>query len=89
MLMFSCQSNVFVNDSGSACLADFGLVVVGDRQTTTKNGLAGSLQWTAPERIASYATGDNSPRRGYADDVYAYGCLCIEVSHGTLMGNKS
>lgn len=76
------QSNVFVDEAGHACLADFGLVVVGDvtsgHMTTTKN-LAGSIQWTSPERIASYAAIDNPPRRGSADDVYAYGCLCIEA----------
>lgn len=74
---------MFISDSLHACLADFGLSVVGDvtggHLTTTKN-VKGSLQWTAPERIRSYAHEDPPLRRAATDDVYAFGCLGIEAS---------
>jgi serine/threonine protein kinase len=76
------QSNIFVDQHGHACLADFGLVVVGDvtygHFTTTKN-TAGSIQWTSPERIASLANDDVLINRAPSDDVWAFGCTCIEV----------
>jgi serine/threonine protein kinase len=81
-VLTNLQSNIFVDQHGLACLADFGLVVVGDvtygNFTTTKN-TAGSIQWTSPERIASLANDDVLINRAPSDDVWAFGCTCIEV----------
>jgi serine/threonine protein kinase len=76
------QSNIFVDDNAQPCLADFGLAVVSDvtgGHVTTSSTTAGSIRWTSPERITAYVSADVIPRRTYADDVWAFGCTCIEV----------
>lgn len=95
----TAQSNIFVDEDGHACVADFGLSIIGDAtdgHLTTTISHAGSMQWTSPERMASYASDDPPPRRTYADDVYAYGCVGIEVGsscgnnlHGSRLNNST
>lgn len=69
-----------MNNSGIACLADFGLSFVRIDQTlsqpitsTTITGI--SCHWAAPELVQS----DDLPRESMASDVWALGCICYAV----------
>jgi serine/threonine protein kinase len=78
-------ANVLVNEDGHACLADFGLAVVGDSipdltASSSSHNAAGAVRWLAPELLFPDKFPDNSHgRRSLASDVYSYGCVCIEV----------
>jgi serine/threonine protein kinase len=73
------QGNIFIDDSGAAQVADFGIAVVGDetagRFTTTANS-AGVIRWMAPERLDPETS---SERLSPAGDVWAFACLCLMV----------
>ncbi|KAJ7697232.1 kinase-like domain-containing protein [Mycena rosella] len=75
-------SNILVDDDGHACLTDFGLTVLSDATTTqTPNG-AGSVAWMAPEMLNPTAFGLPNPARTAASDIYAFGCVCLELFTG-------
>ncbi|KAJ7823836.1 kinase-like domain-containing protein [Mycena olivaceomarginata] len=76
-------ANILITHEWRACLADFGLVSFSDATpaTHTSHHRAGSLRWMAPELI--------SPERfdccfvaTPATDVYAFGCVCLELYTG-------
>ncbi|KAJ7762172.1 kinase-like domain-containing protein [Mycena metata] len=73
-------SNILVNKDWSACLADFGLSGFSEGNTgQTSSKRAGSAYWMAPELLApEHFEGKFS--RTPASDVYAFGCVCFEVS---------
>lgn len=72
------QANILINKDWSACLADFGLSIFSDatRSMTTNRG--GSLYWMAPELLDPDRFGLQFARTP-ASDVYAFGCVCLEV----------
>ncbi|KAJ7495404.1 kinase-like domain-containing protein [Mycena latifolia] len=75
-------SNILVDDDGHACLTDFGLTVLSDATATqTPNG-AGSVPWMAPEMLNPTAFGLLNPARTPASDIYAFGCVCLELFTG-------
>ncbi|KAJ7144149.1 kinase-like domain-containing protein, partial [Mycena epipterygia] len=67
-------SKILVDDTGHACLADFGLTILSD---ATANKGAGSVRWMAPETLTP-------PEfvRTPASDIYAFGCVCLELYTG-------
>ncbi|KAF9643680.1 kinase-like protein, partial [Thelephora ganbajun] len=70
--------NILVDDSGHACISDFGLATitkdVGSTQNTSyHHDLA--LRWTAPEVL-------NEGTYSKAADVFSFAMLMIEVCHG-------
>lgn len=73
------QANVLINDLGEALIADFGLSLVMDPKTLRfsphKHAYAGSVRWTAPEKLkpCEYSL-------SLKCDVYSFACLCVEVS---------
>ncbi|KNZ79294.1 Serine/threonine-protein kinase HT1 [Termitomyces sp. J132] len=81
-------SNVLVDDTGRALLADFGISSVSDTNilawTSQTKGVSkgGSVRWQAPEL---FLVGDNdneeleAPKNTTASDVYALGCVALEV----------
>ncbi|KAJ7134261.1 kinase-like domain-containing protein [Mycena epipterygia] len=81
--------NILVSDDWNACLADFGLtsaiaetaLTTGSALTSTSNH-AGSVRWFAPELIASATFGCERFARTKASDVYAFGCVCLELHTG-------
>ncbi|KZV95439.1 kinase-like protein, partial [Exidia glandulosa HHB12029] len=71
--------NVLISDEGVARLADFGLSALrtSDAFTSTST-VAGTYRWMAPELI-----NENNARHTYASDIWAAGCLIIEVQSGS------
>ncbi|KAJ3570724.1 hypothetical protein NP233_g4216 [Leucocoprinus birnbaumii] len=75
--------NVLVDDSGHACITDFGLSFIRTDQTlaytiaaTTVHGF--SYHWAAPELL------DDGGRATTASDVWALGCVYYEILTGKL-----
>ncbi|KAK1219883.1 hypothetical protein PQX77_017363 [Marasmius sp. AFHP31] len=69
-------ANIMIDDESHPRLTDFGLTVLHDaQQNTTDHG--GTLRWMAPELFF----GANSSRT-FASDMYAFGCLCVELYTG-------
>ncbi|KAJ7306963.1 kinase-like domain-containing protein, partial [Mycena albidolilacea] len=73
-------ANILITHEWRACLADFGLVSFSDATpaTHTSHHRAGSLHWMAPELIAPERF-DCCFVATPATDVYAFGCVCLEV----------
>lgn len=74
------QANILVDDNGTACLADFGLMRIPiDRGTmplsATTVATAGTVRWMSPELLF----GRNSPTT-YQSDCYALGMVVYQVS---------
>ncbi|KAF9441109.1 kinase-like protein [Macrolepiota fuliginosa MF-IS2] len=71
-------ANVLVNDSGRACITDFGLASIQVDQTlsysrgaTTVSGC--SYRWAAPELL------EDGAHMTKKSDVWAFGCVCYEI----------
>ncbi|KAJ6476416.1 kinase-like domain-containing protein [Mycena sanguinolenta] len=72
-------ANILVKENGSACLADFGLSIYSDASAkTSSTSRGGSLYWMAPE-LLDHHFGFRFVRT-VATDVYAFGCVCFEVT---------
>jgi serine/threonine protein kinase len=81
--LIRAQDNILIDDNGHARVSDFGLIIVGHHSSgrcTTTHSMAGTIQFTSPERICAYAD-MCPPRRTFAEDIYAYGGLGIEVAN--------
>ena len=72
-LIDTLQRNILVNDSGNACITDFGLaqdtlgvVLIPERR---------SVQWTAPEILAETGTPSTEA------DVFSFGMVMVEVCY--------
>ncbi|KAJ7712499.1 kinase-like domain-containing protein [Mycena metata] len=74
--------NILINQDFSACLADFGLSVFSDATASMTTNRGGSLYWMAPELIDPERFGFKKFARTPATDVYAYGCVCLELYTG-------
>ncbi|KAJ7778483.1 kinase-like domain-containing protein [Mycena metata] len=75
-------SNILINQDFSACLADFGLSAFSDATSSMTTNRGGSLYWMAPELIDPESFGFKEFARTPATDVYAYGCVCLELYTG-------
>ncbi|KAJ7616201.1 kinase-like domain-containing protein [Mycena polygramma] len=79
-------NNILVSDECTACLADFGLATtVRDENadttavTASSSSRSGSMRWFAPELLMPEDFGCEGFVRTRATDVYAFGCVCLEV----------
>ncbi|KAJ7141842.1 kinase-like domain-containing protein [Mycena crocata] len=72
-------ANILIDQDWRACLADFGLSGVSDATNHGTSNRAGSIYWMAPELINPEQFGKSGSVRTPASDVFAFGCLCIEV----------
>ncbi|KAI0080150.1 kinase-like protein [Panus rudis PR-1116 ss-1] len=74
-------ANVLIDEDETAILTDFGLSrLVGD-QLTQNSTVGRKPNWLAPEFLSEEQP-ESAPRRTYAGDVYAFGCVCIELFTG-------
>ena len=77
------QVNVLIDDSDEPRISDFGLVRVIDPQalskTTSFKGL-GAHRWLAPELVNVERFGVELHKLTDKSDVYAFSCVCLEVS---------
>ncbi|KAJ7353516.1 kinase-like domain-containing protein [Mycena albidolilacea] len=70
-------TNILIAEDWSACLADFGLSIFSDATASMTTNRAGSLYWMAPELLDPDRL--ENKFRTLASDVYAFGCVCLEV----------
>lgn len=79
------QANVLIDEDNRPRIADFGLTKIIDSQITKAGGTTqrgkGSVRWKAPELLAFDEEEDDIVPTGLTSnsDVYAFGCVCIEV----------
>lgn len=68
------QANIFVTEEYAIQIADLGLSAFGDSTSTSIGSReCGAVRWLAPEILS----GSKHTRMS---DIYAYGCVWIEVS---------
>ncbi|KAJ7160764.1 kinase-like domain-containing protein [Mycena filopes] len=73
-------TNILITEDWRACLADFGLSVFSDATSSMTTNRGGSPYWMAPELLDPDTYGLEFVRTT-ATDVYAYGCVCLEVQN--------
>ncbi|KAG6916394.1 hypothetical protein DXG01_007021 [Tephrocybe rancida] len=85
--------NILVDDGGQALLADFGIStvsnseIVGWTSQTKDTSMGGTARWQAPELISvedNEAEGEERTRNTRASDIYAWGCVCLEIFTGKI-----
>ncbi|KAJ7632081.1 kinase-like domain-containing protein, partial [Mycena rosella] len=69
-------TNVLINREWRACITDFGLSAMSDVHAGNSPEQTRGLRWMAPELIDP---GDQEFTPTFASDVYAFGCLCVEL----------
>ncbi|KAJ6457349.1 kinase-like domain-containing protein [Mycena sanguinolenta] len=74
-------ANILINEDWSACLADFGLSIFSDATSLMTTNRGGSAYWMAPELLDPDRFGMSFARTP-ASDVYAFGCVCLELYTG-------
>ncbi|KAG6830479.1 hypothetical protein H0H92_000486 [Tricholoma furcatifolium] len=80
------SGNILVNDFGRACLTDFGLSSISDREILALTGYSslaskgGTLYYMAPELFNE----ETDPSNTKATDVYAWGCVAYEIFTGAV-----
>ncbi|KAF9651283.1 kinase-like protein [Thelephora ganbajun] len=77
-------ANILINNSGWACLIDFGLSSIASLSCTesSAHGPCGSFRWTAPELMR--ITESQHARPTKESDIYALAMVAIEVFTGLI-----
>ncbi|KDQ09871.1 hypothetical protein BOTBODRAFT_95627, partial [Botryobasidium botryosum FD-172 SS1] len=79
-------ANIFISESGDACIADFGLselkVQENDLTYSTPWFAAGHPRWQAPEILS--AESNEQARRTTQTDVFAFGRVMLELFTGEV-----
>ncbi|KAG5650048.1 hypothetical protein H0H81_000946 [Sphagnurus paluster] len=85
-------ANVLIDQSGRACIADFGLSSINDPDilhwasvSKPNGGAGGTTRWQAPELFGIDEAGnvaDTTPPNTQASDIYAWACVCLEIFTG-------
>ncbi|KAF8143034.1 kinase-like domain-containing protein, partial [Mycena galopus ATCC 62051] len=74
-------ANILISNERTACLADFGLSSLSDATASHTTHRAGSARWMAPELIDPEQF-EKQFLRTPASDIYALGCVCLELYTG-------
>ncbi|KAG6917279.1 hypothetical protein DXG01_003227 [Tephrocybe rancida] len=80
--------NILVNELGRACVADFGLSSISDKEIlawTSYSSAAsrgGTVRWQAPELFDP--EGEEEKRNSEASDMYAWACVAYEIFAGHM-----
>ncbi|KAG6890510.1 hypothetical protein C0995_007709 [Termitomyces sp. Mi166 len=80
--------NILVNDHGRACVADFGISSISDKDIlnwtscSSAASKGGSVRWQAPELFEP--EGDNDIPNSEATDIYAWACVAYEIFVGQV-----
>jgi serine/threonine protein kinase len=72
------QANVIVDDRHRACICDFGLAVISSVTTSSTSFACTNVRWLPRELLTGGSTG-SLVRPSPQSDVYAFGCVCLEV----------
>ncbi|KZV83640.1 kinase-like protein, partial [Exidia glandulosa HHB12029] len=75
-------ANVLISNDGVARLSDFGFSVLlanYSQSLTQTSNIHGTYRWMAPELVL-----EEGARHSYASDIWAFGCLIIEVYSGQV-----
>ncbi|KAG1792058.1 kinase-like domain-containing protein [Suillus plorans] len=81
-------SNVFINDLGRACVADFGmaaLLLEFSSESYFSSSIGGAVRWIGPELFQ--VPDDSSDSVGFPStqgDVYSFGCIMLQVLSGEI-----
>lgn len=78
-LIYVLQANILVVDKRTAVIADFGLARFEDNTMsglTTTRTIKGSLRYWCPELL------EEGARHTFQSDVWAFGCIMMEVRIG-------
>ncbi|KAG1853480.1 kinase-like domain-containing protein [Suillus subalutaceus] len=81
-------SNIFINDLGRACVADFGmatLLLEFSSETYFSSSIGGAVRWIGPELFQVPDESSNSI--GFPStqgDVYSFGCIMLQVLSGKV-----
>jgi len=74
------QGNVLIDDSGSPCIADFGVAIVVEdpelQWTTTTTERIINSRWRAPELLGIYC---DQERPTFKSDIYSFGGVTFFV----------
>ncbi len=87
-IFFLEQANILISNTGSACLADFGLSSMDDpeilRWTSLKTmtRVGGTVRWQAPELMDDLEDGT---RPTFSADVYSVASVMYEVIYPCLI----
>ena len=87
LMGFVTKANILVNQTGHACLADFGLLTIAsDTNITSSNSFlqGGTWRWMSPEFFdpGKFKLKDNRPTKH--SDCYALGMVIYEVLSGRV-----
>ncbi|KAJ7926699.1 hypothetical protein B0H13DRAFT_1972234 [Mycena leptocephala] len=75
-------ANILIDQDQSARIADFGLSVSLDKWSADESSiLGGSMRWMAPE-LLDPTPAERRFERTRASDIYAFGCVCLELYTG-------
>jgi len=81
----SLFNNILVDQTRTARLADFGLLMIcSDLTTSSSYGQAGSSRWMSPELFEPERFGVKDSRRTKYSDCYALGMVVYEVLSGQV-----
>ncbi|KAJ7656697.1 kinase-like domain-containing protein [Mycena rosella] len=75
--------NILITNNWTACLSDFGLSMFTNLSERIPTG-GGNLRWMAPELIQPelYGHSDSEFKPTFQSDIYAFGCVCVELYTG-------
>ena len=84
----SAKANILIDETGRACLADFGLVaIISDTASfvsSIPSAHGGTYQWMSPELFYPADFGLEDSRRTKYSDCYALGMVIYEVLSGQV-----